>query len=71
MRMIPRMSEVVNRYTYLFKVLVTNDGYDIKRRIQKTRSAATKLTKIWKNQLIRKNTKIMNMKTLVFLAFEE
>lgn len=60
--------EVVSRFNYLGSV-VTNSGgceEEIRRRLTMARSATAKLTKIWKDTDITKNTKLRLVRALVF-----
>lgn len=63
--------EVVQSYIYLGST-ITNTGSceeEIKRRCAVTRSAVEKLTKIWKDRRITKNTKVRLMRCLIFPIF--
>lgn len=60
--------KVVNKYLYLGS-LIDNSGScegEIRRRIALARTAVTKLTKIWKDTAITKNTKLRLLNSLVF-----
>lgn len=60
--------KVVNKYLYLGS-LIENSGAcegEIRRRIALARTAVTKLTKIWKDTAITKNTKLRLLNSLVF-----
>ncbi|VEN61075.1 unnamed protein product, partial [Callosobruchus maculatus] len=63
--------EVVQSFVYLGS-LIDNSGScenEIRRRIQQTRVAMTKLTKIWRDHNITKATKMSLVQSLVFSIF--
>lgn len=63
--------ETVEKFVYLGSLLESKGGSEgeIKRRIQLARSAMAKLTRIWKDSSVTKNTKIELVRTLIFSIF--
>ena len=60
--------EVVNKFSYLGS-LITNKGgceQEIRRRLTMARTATVKLTKIWKDTSVTKNTKLKIVNCLIF-----
>ncbi|XP_050514781.1 uncharacterized protein LOC126890021 [Diabrotica virgifera virgifera] len=60
--------EVVNRFNYLGSLITNNGGCEeeIPRRLTMARSATVKLTKIWKDPAITRNTKLRLVRKLTF-----
>ena len=63
--------EVVKSYVYLGSTITNAGGCEdeIRRRCAMTRSSVEKLTKIWKDRRITRNTKVRLMRCLVFPIF--
>ncbi|CAH2084892.1 unnamed protein product [Euphydryas editha] len=63
--------KVVESYVYLGSTITNTGGCEdeTRRRCAVTRSSVEKLTKIWKDRKITKNTKIRLMRCLVFPIF--
>ncbi|KAA5784565.1 hypothetical protein F3H09_31465 [Pseudomonas aeruginosa] len=63
--------EVVNSYVYLGSTITNAGGCEdeIRRRCAVTRSSVERLTKIWRDRRITKNTKVRLMRCLVFPIF--
>lgn len=63
--------EVVKSYVYLGSTITNTGGCEdeIRRRCAVTRSSVEKLSKIWKDRRITRNTKIRLMRCLVFPIF--